>query len=199
MKTTPEWFVRADNRLMKIYKAVSYIAMISLIAIMLIAFVNVILEKMAKAGIPVSGINSSADYIAYLHVPIVFFSAGFITVERGHTSVDILTTRFPLAVRRATVFVSSILGAAITGFITYRGFRVLLPDAIAHHITINTSSFSFPQWPFILLYCIGMVMLTFSFLWVILRMIYHYAPPVPEDPLSMPAPEQRTVEEVRDL
>lgn len=188
-RQTPEWFVRADNFIMRIYKYVSYVATLCLIAIMLIAVINVCGEKLAQAGASVKGINFSADWIAYLHVPVVFLSTGYIALERGHTCVDILTNKLHAVVRRIMAYVSAVLGIAITGFIAWRGITALIPDLIEHHMTISTSSFSFVQWPFALTYCIGMLMLCFGFFWIVLRLIFNYAPPVPGDPTLAPDSE----------
>lgn len=188
-KQSPSWFAKADNTILRIYKIVSYFAAACLIAIMLIAFINVVGEKLAKAGLPIRGINYSADVIAYLHVPIVFLSAGFITLERGHTCVDILTNKLSATVQRITQYLSMLLGIAITGFITYRGFASLLVGIIQRGSTINTNSFSMPQWPFALAYCIGMALLTFSFVWALLRLIFHYSPPPFVDPEMQPSIE----------
>lgn len=188
-KKTPEWFIRADNTVVRIYKYISYVAAVCLIAIMLIAFFDVIGEKLAKAGAPISGIPNYADWIAYLHVPIVFLSCGFITIERGHTCVDILTNRLHFIVQRIAAYLGMVMGIAITGLMTWRGFTTLLVEMIKYHTTINTSSFSFPQWPFTLSYCIGMLLLMLSFVWALLRLVFRYAPPAPVDPAMEPDPE----------
>ena len=188
-RQTPEWFIRADRRLLQIYKGITYLAALCLIAIMLIAFINVCGEKLAKAGVGVSGINNASDWIAYLHVPIVFLSASFIALERGHTCVDILTNKFHPVVQRITSYFSAVAGAAITAFMSWRGITKLLPELIKVHTTINNSSFSFPQWPFALTYCIGMTLLCLAFLWLILRLVFNYSPPLPVDESMAPDPE----------
>jgi TRAP-type C4-dicarboxylate transport system permease small subunit len=173
----PAWFVKADHVVLRVYKAVSYLAALSLIGIMLIAFINVCGEKLGRAGLPVSGLNSYVDWIAYLHVVLVFLSCGYVTIERGHTCVDILTNRFGAAVQKGTAYLGAVLGMGISGLMTYRGFAFLLTDMIKHKKTISTSSFSFPAWPFGLAYCVGLALLTFSFVWMILRLIFRYTPP----------------------
>lgn len=189
-KKTPDWFVRADSKVMLVYKAASYIALLCLVAIMLIAFIDVIGEKLSKLGLPVSGIPYYSDWVAYLHVPVVFMSVGFITVERGHTVVDILTSKFHAVIRRITEYFSMILGVAISAFLFYRATWVLLPDIMEHGVTIANSSYSPPSWPFAAVYCIGLLLMTFSFLWALLRLIFNYTPPAPPDPFAPdPDPE----------
>ncbi|MCR5785035.1 MAG: TRAP transporter small permease [Eubacterium sp.] len=182
-KKIPGWFKKADDTVLKIYKYVSYIALISLVAIMLIAFFDVIGEKLSKIGVPVHGISGYSDWIAYLHVPVVFFSAGYITLERGHTCVDILTSRLNKVIRKVTAYIGFIIGIAITVLMTARGY-VLLKDIYEHHTTIGTSSYSFPQWPFAFMYLCGMIMLTFSFVWALLRMVFGYSPEIVSDPFA---------------
>lgn len=188
-KESPDWFVRADHLVMKIYKWITYIALVCLVAIMLIAFIDVIGEKLAKVGVPVTGVPNYSDWIGYLHVPIVFMSAGFITLERGHTCVDILTSKLHAVVRRITEYFSMVMGILISAFLFYRGAFVLLPDTLAHNLTIGTTSFSAPQWPFTVSYCLGLALLTLSFVWALLRLVFNYTPPVPVDPALEPDPE----------
>jgi TRAP-type C4-dicarboxylate transport system permease small subunit len=166
----PNWFLRSDRIIVRIYKAIAYIGVAALFAIMLIAFVDVIGEKLGKAGLPVSGIASYNNWIAYLHVVVVFCTCGLVTLDRGHTCVDILTNHLPKAIKKVTAYLSMVLGALVGGYMCYRGFFGLLPDAWAHHTTITSSSYSFPQWPFILVYSIGCGLLCFSFLWAIVRL-----------------------------
>ena len=176
----PKWFPAADRAVVRIYKIVSYGAALALLAIMMIAFVDVCGEKLAKAGLKVSGISNYSSWIGYLHVVVVFLTCGFVTLDRGHTVVDILTNRLPRGLRRATGFAGLLMGAVVGGFLTYRGLAGLLPDAIRYHTTITTSSNSFVQWPFILVYVLGCAMLCVSFLWAMVRFAVGYRPPAPD-------------------
>ncbi len=180
-KETSEWFIRADKKVVQIFKVISYVALASLFAIMVIAVVDVIGEQLSKLNVPVSGVPYYSDWIAYLHVPVVFFASGFVTLERGHTCVDILTNRLNALARKFTEYFSMIVGICISAFLAYRGFFVLLPDVITHGTTISSTSYAFPQWPFTLAYCIGTLLLALSFVWALLRLIFRYKPEMPEE------------------
>ena len=173
-KETPDWFIRADTVIMRVYKVFSYLACLALIAIMLVAFINVICEKLGKINTFFHGINSYADWIAYLHVVIVFASCGFVTIERGHTCVDILTNRFSQTVQRIAAGLGALLGAAVGALLTWRGF-LLVQEMVKYNKKISTSSWSFVAWPFGVVFLIGCFFLTFSFIWLLLRIIFRYS------------------------
>ena len=174
-KQYPKWFLRADRVLVKIYRAVAYVATLALLAIVLIAFLDVCGEKLAKIGVPISGIQNYSNWIAYLHVVVVFFTCGYVTLDRGHTIVDILTSRLPRVLNRITGFMGLIFGAVTAAFLSYRGIVGLLPDSLRYNTTITTMSM-FPQWPFVVIYIVGCVLLAISFLWATVRYAVGYVP-----------------------
>lgn len=178
-KQYPKWFLGTDRVLVKIYRAIAYIATFALLAIVLIAFLDVCGEKLAKLGVPISGIPNYSNWIAYLHVVVVFFTCGYVTLDRGHTIVDILTSRLPRVLNRITGFLGLVFGAMTAAFLSYRGLAGLLPDSLRYNTTITTTS-QFPQWPFVVVYIIGCILLAVSFLWATVRYAVGYLPPVPQ-------------------
>ena len=148
---------------------------------MLIAFINVIGEKLAKAGVPVSGITYFSDWIAYLHVPVCWLAAGFVTLERGHTVVDILSNKLHHTLKLIVSYFGRALGIVVSCLLAYRAWFFLLPDSIRLHTTISSSSFSFPEWPFIMLYAIGCAALIFSFIWSLVRLACHMKRPYEQE------------------
>lgn len=174
----PKWFLSIDHALMKIYRAIAFIAAFALLAIVLIAFVDVCGEKLAKAGLPVSGVPNYSNWIAYLHVVVVFMTCGYVTLERGHTVVDILTNHLPKVLQRVVGFISLLLGVVVSSFLTYRGVVGLLADSLRYNTTITTTS-TFPQWPFVLVYIAGCGLLCISFIWAAIRYCYGYRPALP--------------------
>ncbi len=176
----PKWFLSADCIIVKIYRAIAYIATFALLAIVLIAFVDVCGEKLAKAGAPVGGVPNYSNWIAYLHVVVVFMTCGYVTLDRGHTVVDILTNHLPAGLQKAVGFISLMLGAVVSAFLAYRGAAGLLADSLRYHTTITTTS-TFPQWPFVLVYILGCALLCVSFIWAAVRFCFGYQPALPED------------------
>lgn len=157
-------FQRADNILVRIYKCVSYISGASIIGIMLVAFFNVLGEKILKQGIP-----ASTEIIQYLHIPVVFLASGFVTLDRGHINIDLLSSHFPKAVQKFVAALGFLMGAGITAFVGYRGV-VQMMKFYSNNIKSSVTGVGFAKWPFALMFCVGFFMLSFSFLWSILRL-----------------------------
>jgi TRAP-type C4-dicarboxylate transport system permease small subunit len=79
-----------DSVIVKILRYVSYISGVCLILIMFVAFFNVLGEKILHKGIP-----ASTEIIQYLHIPVVFLACGYVTLDTGHTKIDLLSKHFP--------------------------------------------------------------------------------------------------------
>lgn len=176
----PSTFDKVDNLVFKIIKYVSYISGVCLVAIMLIAFFNVIGEKLARLAVDmgwawfpsfIKGIPQSTEYIQYLHIPVVFLAAAYVTLDRGHTAIDMLSSHFPQAVQKALTILGNVLGAAVTGFIAYRGFFELVPKQISTFAKISTSSFAAPLWPFGVIHSVGFLLMAVSFVWAVVRVL----------------------------
>ena len=71
-KQSPTLYDKVDDGIVKILKYVSYISSVCLIAIMFVAFFNVLGEKIFHKGIP-----ASTEIIQYLHIPVVFLACGY--------------------------------------------------------------------------------------------------------------------------
>ena len=169
---------KADSVIVKIIRTISYVAAVCLVGIMFVAFFNVLGEKIFHKGIP-----ASTEIIKYLHVPAVFLCAGFVTLDRGQTNIDLLSQKFPKKMQAVINIFSFLLGAAISAFVGYRGL-VQMSKHIANHVKSNVTGFGFALWPFSLIFAVGFFMLAFSFLWSIVRVL------VPkEDKVKEPAPE----------
>ena len=167
---------KADTLIVKIIRYISYVAAVCLVGIMFVAFFNVLGEKIFHKGIP-----ASTEIIRYLHVPAVFLCAGFVTLDRGQTNIDLLSQKFPQKMQDIVSVFSFLLGAAISAFVGCRGI-VQMTKHIANHVKSSTTGFGFALWPFSLIFAFGFFLLAFSFLWSIVRVV------VPKVDLE-PAPE----------
>ena len=156
---------KADSIIVKIIRCISYAAAVCLVAIMLVAFFNVLGEKILHKGIPMS-----TELIKYLHVPAVFLCAGFVTLDRGQTNIDLLSQKFPQKMQNVINVFSFVLGAAISAFVGYRGVVQMLKH-ISVHAKSSTTGVGFSLWPFSLIFAFGFFMLAFSFLWSIVRVV----------------------------
>ena len=155
---------KAECVIVRIFKYISYVSAVCLVGIMIVAFVNALGEKFLHHGIP-----GSTEIVEYLHVPVVFLSAAFVTLDRGQTTIDLLSQRFPNWLQKVCGTFSYLLGAAISGFVGYRGF-VQMGKHLSTHAMSAVTGFGFPLWPFSCLFAIGFMMIAFSFVWSIVRL-----------------------------
>lgn len=173
MESKQSRFDKVDNAVYKILRAIAYCGTVFLAGIMLLAFVNVVLEKLHKIGVPVTGIADTANMIKFMNVAVVYLATGFVTLERGHTSVDLLTRRYHRYVQTAIEAISHLAGAIIIAYVTYLGYLRVLTNQIENNARINdTLASSWAQWPFGLIYVVGMGLLSFSFLWGFIRICF---------------------------
>ena len=164
----PTLFDRVDSWVVRILKWFSYISAICLVGIMLVAFFNVLGEKLRQAGLPVTGIPASTEIIQYLHIPVVFLAAAFVTLDRGHTKIDLLSSHFPKAVQQICTTIGNLIGSGICGIVAWRAF-VQMGKFISRHMMSSVSGVGFPLWPFALMTAVGFALLSISFLWSIVR------------------------------
>ncbi len=177
MKKAHPTFDKVDGAVYKGIRYVSYVAAVFLLAIMLLAVVNVVLEKLHKMGVPVSGIGDTKQWIQYMNVCLVYFATAYVTLERGHSSMDLLTRRYPVSVQKILSAIAYLAGTAIFGYIGYQGVVKVLMGQLANNARINeTLATSFPQWPFGAAYSFGFFLLAFSCLWAVVRICFGKPP-----------------------
>ena len=165
-------FDKVDSVVYRIYRYISYGATAFLFITMMIAVINVILEKLHKLGVPVSGISDTVNWIKYMNICVVYLCTGYITLERGQSGVDLLTRHYPKVVQKILSGVAYFLGAVVIMYISYLGYVKVVAKQISNNVRINeTVSTSFPAWPFGMVYFIGMGLLAFSCLWAFLRVL----------------------------
>lgn len=187
-------FEKVDNGVCKVLRTVAWISAICLVAIMLVAFFNVVGEKLRKVGLPVTGIPASTEIIKYLHVPLVFLAASYVTVERGHTTIDLLSSKFPAIMQKICNIIGDLLAIGVCSLIAWRGW-IQMGKFITRHTMSSVSGVGFALWPFALIMVIGFVLMAVSFLWAIVREIVGYKPAPPADPSAEDAPELEEKEE----
>lgn len=164
-------FLRVDRVIRKILRFFCWLSAVALIIIMLIAVVNVVGEKLAQAGVKWShGIPNNNGLIQYFHIPLVFLAAGYVTLDQGHTRIDLLIQKLP-GVEKIFMFIGHILGAGLSFFISYRGVVGVLLLDFEQHKHITTVATSPMAWPFTVCHCVGFFLLGLSFVWALVRMV----------------------------
>ena len=174
-------FAKVDNVVCKTLKYIAYISAVCLVLIMLVAFFNVIGEKLGKHIDWITGIPASTEIVKYLHIPVVFLAAAYVTVERGHTNIDLLSSKFPKVLQKICNIIGYLCGIGVSGLIAWRGY-VQMMKFIARHKMSSVSGVGFPLWPFALILVIGFVLLALSCLWAIVREFAGYQRPNPNGP-----------------
>ncbi len=164
-------FLKIDKTIRKILRFFCWASAVALTVIMLVAFINVVGEKLGRAGVAwAKGIPNSTAIIQYFHIPLVFLAAGYVTLDQGHTRIDLLIQKWP-KVEKVFMAIGHVLGAAISFFIAYRGTFVTLAENLKNHARISTTASSWVAWPFTVCHCLGFFLLGCSFLWALARMI----------------------------
>jgi TRAP-type C4-dicarboxylate transport system permease small subunit len=135
---------------------------------MLVAFFNVVGEKLAKLGLPVSGIPMSTELISYLNIAVVFFAAAYVQLDTGHTRVDLIIGKSKIAMFISS-FVGNLLGCAVCAYVGYRG-AVLMMDKFTSNARSAVSGSSFPVWPFAFILSFGFFLMALAFLWGVVGM-----------------------------
>ncbi len=164
-------FKRVDSIIRNILRFFCWLSAAALIIIMLVAFINVIGEKLGRAGVAwAKGIPNSTAIIQYFHIPLVFLAAGYVTLDQGHTRIDLLIQKAP-KLEKVFMAIGHVLGAAISFFISYRGTFITLAENLKNHARISTTADSWVVWPFTVCHCVGFLLLGLSFCWAFVRMI----------------------------
>ena len=187
-------FDKVDSVVYKVIRTISYAAAAFLFAIMALAVINVILEKAHKMGVPVNGIGDTKQWIQYMNVCVVYFATAFVTLERGHSNMDLLTRRYPAIVQNILSAVAYFAGAVIFSYIGYLGVVKVVAGQLANNARINeTLATSFPQWPFGVAYSFGFFMLGFSCLWAFIRICF--GKPAAQDAVDVEAKNKELLEQ----
>ena len=160
-----KWVEKADRLVDAGSRYISYISTACLLFVCLLAFVNVLTNKLFTYTIP-----NQHEIIEYLLIPIVYFSVANIQLTRGLTNVDFIVKRLPAWVNRLVAFLSFVMGAFVYSFAAYRGWFLLVKFMRNSEMSSNSAS-AFPLWPFVLIYIIGTVFLVLAFLWSLVRLI----------------------------
>lgn len=166
-------FQRLDDKIMAFFHFFANVSAIALCAILVIAFLDVVGAKLHKLGIPwIHGIANSMNMIKYCHIPLVFLTAGYVTLDQGHTRIDLLCNLFPDWLQKIFMLLGHLLGAALSFFISYISItNILLSDISKKKTITNIPGSGWPKWPFTFIHVFGFALLGLSFIWAIVRMI----------------------------
>lgn len=162
-KTPHPALVRFDDVIFNIMKWISYISAVCLLVITLLSTADVVASKFFNHGI-----TNATDIVTYLNIPVVFLSAAYVQLERGHTHIDLIYTHFPMWGQKLIHTVGNILGVGVSAFI---GYRAILSTVQKFQIVEKSSSSAsaFIVWPFAAIIAIGFLLMAVAFLWSLVR------------------------------
>ena len=164
-------FLAVDKVIRRVMRVFCWLSAIALLVILFVAVVNVCGEKLARVGVTwAKGIPNASGIIQYFHIPLVFLAAGYVTLDQGQTRIDLLIQKFP-RVEKIFMFIGHILGAALSLFISYRGFFVTMVQQLERHTRVATNSTAWLAWPFTICHGMGFLLLGLSFIWAAIRML----------------------------
>lgn len=187
-KAPQSMLVRFDNGIFNVMKWISYISAVCLLIITLLSTADVAATKIFKHGI-----TNATDIVTYLNIPVVFLSAAYVQLERGHTHIDLIYTHFPKWGQKIIHTVGNLLGLGVSAFIAY---RAVLSTVQKYQIVEKTSSnaTAFVVWPFAALIAVGFLLLAAAFLWSLVRE-FVLPPRMEFDPAAAPEEENGKEEE----
>lgn len=159
-------FERVDQVIFRITKWISYLVGAAILAIMLLALVNVLVSKIFKFSIP-----SSTEWITYLNILAVFPAVAFVQLDRGHTRVDLFDNKFSPVVQKIIEIFGDLVGMGVCALVSWRAF-VLFEDHIQKGTMSSSSALTkgaFPLWPFSLMLSVFCALWFLTFGWSIVR------------------------------
>lgn len=155
--------IKFDNGIFRVMQIVSYVSAICLLVITVLSTFDVVATKIFRHGI-----TNATDIVTYFNIPVVFLSAAYVQLERGHTHIDLIYIHFPKPVQKLIHTVGNLLGVGISGFICYRAVILTLSkiDTVAKS---SSAASAFIIWPFVAIIALGFFLLAAAFLWSLFR------------------------------
>ena len=155
--------VRFDNGIFNVMKWISYVSAVCLLVITLLSTADVAASKIFNHGI-----TNATDIVTYLNIPVVFLSAAYVQLERGHTHIDLIYTHFPQWGQKLVHTVGNVLGAGVSAFIAYRAVLSTIQKFQVVEKSSSSAS-AFVVWPFAAVISLGFLLMAAAFLWSLVR------------------------------
>jgi TRAP-type C4-dicarboxylate transport system permease small subunit len=129
----------------------SNLAMIVLMAMGLLVVVDVILRRLFN-----SPLSWTYEVIEVTLTVVVFFTLAYCAVQRGHISIDVLTSRLPPKSRAIVDVFGCFLGIVLFGFMAWCSIRSGIGELASHRVT---GLLHIPIYPFIFVVAFGSILL----------------------------------------
>ncbi len=163
MKTKENSLKKIDRMVYRTTWAVSIISGACLLITAILCTADALLSKLLSTSIP-----NGTEWVTYLNIPVVFCAIAYIQMDRGHTSVDLICRKFPLALQKLIRIVGDVLGALVCGFAGYCAWK-LTADKLRTVARSSSAANAFVIWPFAAFIALGFLLVTAAFAWCIIR------------------------------
>lgn len=163
MKETCAWAKKVDKIVFRAMWGVSILSGASLMLVALICTIDALGAKIFSVSVP-----NGTEWVTYLNIPVVFLAIGFIQVERGHTTVDLISGRFPEVIQKIIRAIGNLLGIFVCAYVGYCSWKLTL-DKIATSAKASSAAGAFLVWPFALVIAVGFLLLMLAFVWTLIR------------------------------
>lgn len=155
---------KACDGLTKVNKVISYIAVVPMVLVMLIAVADIIGGKVFGHSI-----QSSTEIIQYLNIPLVCLAMGYVEHSNGHTRINVLTNLYPKVIQKLLYLLGSLVGCVVSFYVAYMAIQLLINNF--ERSTPIQSTSPILVWPFVGIMMLGFVLTGLSFLWSGIRKI----------------------------
>jgi TRAP-type transport system small permease protein len=133
------FILKAFDLMTKVTRWLVIIAAVSIAALMVLNFTDIVGTKFFSMSIP-----GALDISEELMVLLTLLPFAYIALERGHIRITLLVDHLPSAVCYALEILQYILAALITGFVTVRAFVQMQREF--ETMTLKTG-IDLPTWP----------------------------------------------------
>ena len=157
--------VKVDRIVYKTLKYFSYLSGIAVLAIMLLAFADVISSKVFGKAIP-----SATEWITYLNVVVVLPTLAYIQLDTGHINVELFSGGNRMA-KLVIRVLSNVLGLISSALLGYSALKLTGVYFVKH--TLSSSSAltkgAFLLWPFVAVFALGFLVFAAAIVWSFVR------------------------------
>lgn len=158
-------FIKVDTVVVRVFRAVSFIAAVAMILIMFLCVADIILAKLFRTGT-----SGGMDLTSYLLIPAVYCTLAYVQMDSGLLNVDLFEMHFPPYLKKTVKILSSALGLLISLFLGWTGLKKFFTLFIMKEKSSSAAG-AFLTWPFCGIYIIGIGLLGIAFMWTIVRVL----------------------------
>jgi TRAP-type C4-dicarboxylate transport system permease small subunit len=110
------------------------------------------------------------ESVENLLVMTVYLGASIVALERGHVQVDFIARKLPPSVRNYIGVFGNLLGAAAFGLLSWGAWKIVIH--VVRIMEVRLGVYSFPLWPFKVLFAVGLTLLVVQLLINAIKLIY---------------------------